>query len=565
VAVLDALGASRGQIARVFFLEALAIAGAAGVSGVLLGLWLARALLARGITTLGVVEQPLELLGVPWRMVLLLALLGVALALLGSIYPLLRARNTDTVRALRGEAAGAGPSLARGFRIFSAVLLLAVLPALYFFVVPLVGAADAPVIGVVLAALAVMALLFGLPLVVPGVVGFVCGGVARLCARRWPFAGRMAARSIENGPARIAVSVAAIALVTAAFVGLKGMTNSLAAEIEIWGRTAVADKLFVSNLPDLPVDATAARLRALPGVVAVESGDARTYVPFLLIGLRPDELARSGPCAADPELLRALKQDQGILISGRLARHRDLAVGDQIAIHTPGSGVQALTVGAVTDEYGYFTHPDERIYGIVDDALLQRYFCLDTASTTSLAVKLGPGADPSGVQAALLGALPQGADPTGVRFETGGDLLAFQLADIRRDFVLFDVLLGLTALLAGIGVLNGQLLAALERAQELGILRALGTSRRQIAGMVLLESAVIGATGGALGLLVGSALTPLVVRALELISGLPLPQRFAGPALAACFAGALALTLCAGLYPLWRMNRLDPVRAVRMG
>jgi len=152
-----------------------------------------------------------------------------------------------------------------------------------------------------------------------------------------------------------------------------------------------------------------------------------------------------------------------------------------------------------------------------------------------------------------------------VRFETGSELLAFQLADIGRDFVLFDILLGLTALLAGVGVLNGQLLSALERAQELGILRALGTSRRQIAGTVLLESAILGATGGAVGLCVGSALTPLVVRALELVSGLPLPQRFAGAALAACFAGALLVTLLAGLYPIWRMNRLDPVRAVRMG
>jgi putative ABC transport system permease protein len=169
------------------------------------------------------------------------------------------------------------------------------------------------------------------------------------------------------------------------------------------------------------------------------------------------------------------------------------------------------------------------------------------------------------VRAAVLGALPQGFDASSVRFETGQELLAFQLADIGRDFVLFDILLGLTALLAGVGVLNGQLLSALERAQELGILRALGTSRRQLAGMVLLESAVLGATGGAVGLAVGSALTPLVVRALELVSGLPLPQRFAGPALAGCFAGALLVTLLAGLYPIWRMNRLDPVRAVRMG
>ncbi len=59
-----------------------------------------------------------------------------------------------------------------------------------------------------------------------------------------------------------------------------------------------------------------------------------------------------------------------------------------------------------------------------------------------------------------------------------------QVADIDSDFMLFDLILGLTALLAGVGVLNGQLLAALERTKELGILKALGTSAGQIAGMV---------------------------------------------------------------------------------
>ena len=59
--------------------------------------------------------------------------------------------------------------------------------------------------------------------------------------------------------------------------------------------------------------------------------------------------------------------------------------------------------------------------------------------------------------------------------------------------------------------------------------------------------------------------TPAVIRALELISGLPLPHRTAGPYLAWCLLGALGLTVLAGAYPIWRMNRLDAVRAVRTG
>ncbi|MEM7310965.1 MAG: FtsX-like permease family protein [Planctomycetota bacterium] len=565
VAVLNALGGSRSQVARVFFLEAVVIALTAGVVGFAGGLGLARFLLKKGITTLGVADQPVEIFEVPWQLVVPLALVGVAFALLGSVFPLMRARSSHTVAALRGEDLGPHPSLARGFHIFAAILLVGLLPALYFFFVPVVGAADRALVGAILAGLGVMAVLIALPLVVPSIVGTVCGTLARSFAGAWPLAGKLAARSIEQAPARIAASVAAIALVTSAYVGLKGMTNSLAAEVDTWGQQALVDKVFVSNLPNLPVDGVERTLHELPEVVAVESGDARTYVPFLLIGVRPDALRRFGPCADDPDLARLLEDEQGILVSERLARHRDIGVGDSIAINTSGHGVQTFTVSAITDEYGYFSHPDERIYGVIDDRHMDRYFCLDTTTTSTLAVSMKPDSDPDAVRAALFGRLPENADTTRIRFETGGEVLTYHLEDIERDFVLFDIILGLTALLAAIGVLNGQLLSALERSKELGVLRALGTSRRQIAGMVLLESCVLGGTGGLIGLAVGSALTPLVVKALQLISGLPLPQRSAGPYLAWCLMGALVLTALAGLYPIWRMSRLDAVRAVRTG
>ncbi len=567
VAVLHALGTARRQIARVFFLEALIIAVAAGVLGFVGGLGLARLLLKQGITTLGVVENPVNIFSVPWTIVLPLSLLGIAIALLGSVYPLMRARRSDTVSTLRGEdlLGGGQASLARGFHIFTAILLIGVLPVIYFSVAPVVGAAEATLVGPILACLGVAALLIALPLIVPSVVGLVCGSVARFFERTWPLAGKLAARSIEQGPSRIAASVAAIALVTAAFVGLKGMTNSLRAEVETWGQEAVVDKVFVSGLPNVKIDGITAELSKLPEVIGVESGDTRSYVPFLMIGVRPGQLRGWGPCKENPNLIKAMRERQGMIVSERLARHRNIDVGDTLAINTSGHGVQTFRVAAVTDEYGYFTQPDERMYGVVDDALMDRYFCLDATTTTRLAVRLRDGADPDVVQAAIFGKLPEGTPPDNMRFIQGREVLDYHVADISRDFLLFDIILGLTALLAAIGVLNGQLLAALERAKELGVLRALGTTRRQVAGMVLLESSVLGVTGGLLGLVFGSALTPIVVKALRMMSGLPLPHRSAGPYLAWCLLGALVVTALAGVYPIWRMNRLDAVRAVRTG
>jgi len=153
----------------------------------------------------------------------------------------------------------------------------------------------------------------------------------------------------------------------------------------------------------------------------------------------------------------------------------------------------------------------------------------------------------------------------GLAFHDGRSVVELMLDDLTRDFVLFDIILLLTAALAGLGVLNGQLLAALERQKEFGVLRALGMTRSQVAGVVLLESGIVGLCGAVLGVAVGTGLTPVLVESLRLLSDLPLPLRTAGPWIAFSLVGALLLTFLAGLYPIWRTNRLDAVRAVRTG
>jgi putative ABC transport system permease protein len=541
----------------VFFAEALVIASAAGALGVAGGLALARLLLANGITTLGV-SGPVPLLEIPWTTVAWLVALGIAMALAGSVYPILRVRGTDVVATLRGD--DPGKRSRGGFHFFSTLLLVVVVPAAFFRVVPVVGAADETLVGTLVVGLGVLGLVIGLPLLLPRLVARATGKLAeKLAGSAW-LARRLAARNLEQSPARIGAALAAVALVVAAFTGLKGMTRSLAAETEVWGAKALADRVLVENLGGASFDELARALHADPAVLGVECGDARAFPGFLMLGLRPDELARHGPFAAQPELLAELRA-QGIVLSERLARQRGLAAGDQLLVRTSGHGVQTFRVVVVSDAYGYFFHPDERAYGVIDVALLARYFCIDDAQANMLAVKLAAGADPERVATVLAGT----AVGARAKHYDGPELVERMLEDLTVDFVLFDILLFLTALLAGLGVLNGQLLAALERQKELGVLVALGATHAQLAGLVLLESLVIGLVGGLLGVAVGLGLAPVLVAALRLLSGLDLPLRTAGPWAVFAVLFALALTLAAGLVPVWRMRRLDPVRAVRTG
>jgi putative ABC transport system permease protein len=561
VGVLHALGTSSAQVARVFFGEALFIATVAGALGFGLGLALAALLLRRGITTLGVVGHPVGPFEVPWRTTVSLASIGVVIALVGSVWPILRARGTDVVQALRGTDLARTRATVRGFQVFAAVLLTAVVPAFFFFVAPVIGAADAALVETVLVGLAVLALFVALPLVLPSAIGGASALVTRPFERLAPLAGKLAARNLRHSPTRVGASVSAIALVAAAFVALRGMTASLVGEVGQWGQRAVRDKVWFENLPDAPTEELYAALHELPEVLGVENGDARVYVNFLLLGVRPAELARSGP-VEDARLLARLEAEQGVIVSKRMAQARNLRAGDAVAVNTSGHGVQSFRVLAVSDEYGYFVHPDERVYGVTSERWLRKYFCVDTERTSMVAVRLEKGADTLDVEELMRDRFP---DPAGMHVQTGRTVMGLHYRDLVKDFVLFDIILFLTAVLAGLGVLNGQLLAALERRTELGVLRALGTTGAQLFSAVSLESTVVGALGGILGVAVGTALVPVVVSSLRVLSGLDLPVVWYGRWIPLALAGALLVAWLAGIYPVWRMSRTSAVEAVRTG
>jgi len=164
VATLHALGTSRARIGRAFFLEALLIAFAAGALGLGGGLAMAKVMLDNGITSLGVTHVVAGHFDVPWGQVVALVGVGVAMALLGSVFPLLRAGRADPVSALRGEDGAQSHGVARGFHLFSALLLVAVLPITFLSVVDLVGEKSRELVGVILLGVGVLALLVGTPL-----------------------------------------------------------------------------------------------------------------------------------------------------------------------------------------------------------------------------------------------------------------------------------------------------------------------------------------------------------------------------------------------------------------
>ncbi|MEM1452067.1 MAG: ABC transporter permease, partial [Planctomycetota bacterium] len=566
VGTLHALGAMRRQIGRVFFTEAVVLAGAGALVGVGLGLAFAFAAVQLGITTLGVGKY-VQGFAVPWTTVGGLALTGFFVALVGSVYPLVAIGGTNTLAALRGEEAlQRNRAHARRFHLVYAGLLALLVPGLYVTLVPVVGQLTGELVTVLLGVVGLLTLVVLLSLLLPVTLTALCAAIARPLAGVAPLAGRLAVRSMRDAPARVGVSACALGLVSAGFVGLHGMTQSLRGEVTNWADEAVDDKVWVRDLPPTDYQVLRKHLESYPGIVGVEKGTARQYAPFLVLAGAREGLTGHGPLADDLDLARRFQEERTVVVSRRLARDLDYAVGDTVQMKSATGDVLGYTVLAVTDAYGYWTSPDERMYGVIADRWMEKDFCVASDVVTEVSVRFDrsrPMTDEGHVgvlDAAVRDLMPEAE---AYRFRRGIDIRNYALRDIGRDFFVFDLLLGLMAGLAALGVLNGMLLATLERMRELGVLRALGASRKQVGRSLMIEAVTVGVVGGGLGVLLGVAATPFVVSALDVIAGLDLPRVTAGVWIPLSFGGTVLVAALAALYPIRRAHAVDAVRAVR--
>jgi putative ABC transport system permease protein len=552
LATLRTLGASRRQVLSSVVLEALVVGALASVAGVLVGLGLAKGLEAL-LDAVGV-DLPASGTVLAARTIVISLAVGILITLAASLRPALRATRVPAIAAVREGAVLPRSRLAR----------LGPFPALVVGVMAVAVLAYGLFAGGLptgrrLASLAVGVLLLfaAVAMIAPRLIPPLAGVLGWPGTRVGGAAGALARENARRNPGRTASTAAALmiglALITFVATLGQGVRSSF---------TGAVDELFVNdytlvaqdNFSATSVDAAQAAAGA-PGVQAVSEvriGSGRAF----------DE--RVGVSGVEPDLAQVIQMSwkqgdarvpaqlgtRGAFVTEGYADDHGLQRGSPLRVETPTGKTLALTVSGIFDEpRGGSPFAEVSVSTAAFDASFPQ------PRNQFAFVDMEGGVSAAGTERLerALAAYPDTQVQTREQFKDG------QISGLETVLNLLYALLGLSVLVSLFGIVNALVLTVFERTRELGMLRAVGMTRRQVRRMVRHESIVTALMGTALGIGAGLFLAALVTRALA-EEGIP----FALPvgSLVAFTIAAVALGILAAILPARRASRLNVLEAL---
>jgi putative ABC transport system permease protein len=546
LALLRAVGASRGQILRVVLGEAAVIGVVGAVVGLGVGLGLAAALQALfgsfGLDISG---------GLPVlpRTVIVSLLVGVVVTVVSAVLPAFRAARIAPGVALRDDVvAPAGGVLRRGI---IGGLMAAIGAAI---VIPAVNADDVEWLLVLLGAVLV---LIGVIVAAPAATRPVVRAVAFPFTLFGGAVSRMSRENALRNPRRTAATATALMIGLSLMAGVSVIASSMRASVsDLVERQLTADYVLngggaaqfppsvataVGELPDV---ASVAQI----GVVNVKVGDSTEYA-----------IATTAQGIQDNVKTELVSGDLGSLDSGQVvvsesaAKDNGWSTGSTFDAGLGSLTDEKLTVGAVMVDNQVLNNPAI----IVPRDLYERAVPPAQQGDFLMYVKAAPGA---GVGARRT-QLTEVVKPfIVVSVQDGSEFTASQADQVNQILYVMYALLALTVIIAVLGIINTMALSVFERTREIGLLRAVGLSRRQLRRMITLESVQTSVFGAVLGAVLGLAIGVVVQRGLvsQGLEELSIPWvQIVLVVVLAALAGVFAAVL-----PSWRAARLDVLRAI---
>jgi putative ABC transport system permease protein len=547
LALFRALGASRGQVLGSVLVEALVIGLVASTIGVLAGFGLG-ALLRKLFEANGGSSLPSPGAGVPAAPIVAGYAVGLVVTAVAALLPARRASRIPPVAAMRDAATPDRP--------LTALTVAGLVPAL--------GGAAAVALalfrdlgdGRLWTLIAGVLLVFvGVAMLTPAISRPVVTVLGRPLT--WSVAGKLGQRNSGRNPRRTAITAATLMIGIALVTGVSVIGTSLKASLDQLTTQDLRAQLIIAgdqtgSAPATFDPAVIDRTSRIPGVrrataVSADLGQVGTAgVPV-----------EAGDLAAMSEVfnlhaaageLRTLKPGE-IALPDTEAKTWHLRVGGTARVVTQRGGPRDFTIVAIFERTSFLPGP---VLSVADGAA-------DFSSPLPMQgyVELAPGASADAVQRQVDGLLRDNPD---VSVRSQADFAQQQASQVNSTQAILYILLALALVVAILGIVNTLALSVLERTRELGLLRAVGLVRTQVAQMVTVESVVISVFGALLGLVVGSALGAAVVRALRDF-GIPV-LRFSWGTAAVFVVLAVVVGLVAAIVPAVRAARTDVLKAI---
>ena len=538
-ATLRTLGASRRQVLRSVLLESLVIGLGASLVGLVAGVGLAKALSAL-MSALGLGLPQTSLVFAPRTVVVSLAV-GVLVTLFAGLLPAVKATRVPPIAAVREGAVPQGSRRRTQFAGLAMTLLGAAA-----LVDSMLGAGN-PILVVAGCLLLFVGVATIAARLVPGIVAVV----GRPSKAFGGSSGRLANRNATRSPARTASAAAALmiglALVTLFAVIAEGLRGSDRRAVE---RQVTADFIVKADGDPgtLPTSAAAAVRSTGATVAAVRFDRGRVGKSNVSVhGVDPSvtKVTHFDWTEGSNAAIAALGRDGAVLPRSFASGHH-LAVGDPFTLRTPAGKPVALRVAAI--------HDPPKLDQVVDGIVI------------STATFDGAFARPQDDLVFVRGDIEKPVIEAALnRYPSARVLTLEGFIEDRSKFVgqflnVVYVLLALSVVVSLFGMVNTLVLSVFERTRELGMLRAVGMTRRQVKRMVRHESVIIALIGAATGIPLGLALGAAVIRRLSTY-GVAFHVPVA--AISAFLAITVVAGLGAGLLPARRASRLNVLQALQ--
>jgi putative ABC transport system permease protein len=540
---LRALGAQPRQIRGVVVTEALALGAVASVGGLALGY-----AIAAGVVRLteSLFDFEAGALGFPIAEGAISVAVALATCAAAAWVPARRAAALSPVVAMRSSSAEAATRTGRPIPAVALLALGAILGA---------GDRTTPV-----RSTAVLLVLLGAVLAVPSALGPLARMLGRVTRRLAPGVGAIAVLHLVKERSRSAYTLALVMVVVAMLVATGATNASMSRTLDevVRRQSGSGLQVLAPSAFEPEVEAKLAGVAGVASVSPVRLGQSEIIGPGRSEGT---SLAIIDPTSYfevaslpwvegdDASVRAALDRGGAVAVPEPIADRLGRDVGDAITVRS-ANGLQEFEIAG--------TYAFLQGYGLV--AGLRDAASFGTGRPNLYLLALDPGADPDATRRRVLAEVGASHDAT---VATAEGTLEDARAQLQGFFGIGYAMLGIAGLVGVLGLANTLVVSVLSRVREIGILRTSGARRRQVAGMVLVESSTLVLAALLLGTPLGAVLAFGIIEAQRSALGFTLVYTYPWVLLVPLAIAATAVGALAAVVPARRAARLEIVESLR--